>query len=110
MQAAIGNGMFLGVVMAVIQYSGGSLLGKQANAPELEGRWPTKEEHRKRFRRPVNETINELGEGRGMCAPRVWYSLLIFVSGIYGPGYEERRKQRLKENYGIEVPEPFYKV
>jgi hypothetical protein len=29
--------------------------------------------------------------------------------GIYGPGYEERRKQRIKENYGIDVPEPFYK-
>jgi len=29
--------------------------------------------------------------------------------GIYGPGYEERRKQRIKENYGIDVPEPYYK-
>jgi len=29
--------------------------------------------------------------------------------GIYGPGYEERRKQRLKEAYGIDVPEPYYK-
>jgi len=32
-----------------------------------EGRWPTKEELRKRFARPINETINELGEGRGPC-------------------------------------------
>ncbi len=29
--------------------------------------------------------------------------------GIYGPGYEERRRQRIKENYGIDVPEPYYK-
>ncbi|KAF2665074.1 hypothetical protein BT63DRAFT_429023 [Microthyrium microscopicum] len=43
---------------------------------------------RRTYRRPVAETIAELGEGRG----------------IYGPGYEERRKQRLKETYGIEVP------
>ncbi|KAK5088045.1 hypothetical protein LTR05_002261 [Lithohypha guttulata] len=54
-----------------------------------EGRWPTKEELRKRFRRPANETINELGEGRG---------------------YEERRKQRLKDNHGVEAPDPFWKT
>lgn len=28
--------------------------------------------------------------------------------GIYGPGYEERRAQRLKDNYGIEVQQPYY--
>ncbi|KAK6524617.1 hypothetical protein TWF281_011520 [Arthrobotrys megalospora] len=39
-------------------------------------------------RRPYEETIEEIGEGRG----------------IYGPGYAERRAARLKEKYGIEVP------
>ena len=24
--------------------------------------------------------------------------------GIYGPNYEERRRERIKEAYGIEVP------
>lgn len=24
--------------------------------------------------------------------------------GIYGPGYEERRRERIKERYGIDVP------
>lgn len=24
--------------------------------------------------------------------------------GIYGPGYEERRRERIKEKYGIDVP------
>ncbi|KAK4910577.1 hypothetical protein LTR66_017424 [Elasticomyces elasticus] len=42
----------------------------------------------------MNETINELGEGRG----------------IYGPGYEERRAQRIKEAYGIDVPKPFWET
>lgn len=28
--------------------------------------------------------------------------------GIYGPGYAERRKQRIKERYGIDVQEPYY--
>lgn len=40
------------------------MFGNPDMHPE-EGRWPTKEELRKRFRRPLNETINELGEGRG---------------------------------------------
>ena len=29
---------------------------------------------------------------------------LIKDAGVYGPGYEERRAQRIKENYGIDVP------
>lgn len=24
--------------------------------------------------------------------------------GLYGPGYAERRRERIKEEYGIEVP------
>ena len=47
-----------------------------------------KEFLRRNRRRPIEETIEALGEGRG----------------IYGPGYEERRRQRIKENYGIDVP------
>jgi len=35
--------------------------------------------------------------------------LTDFSTGIYGPGYDERRKHRLKEAYGIDVPEPIYK-
>lgn len=51
--------------MAVVQYQGGALLGKAPIMEESEGRWPTKEEQRIRYRRPINEAINELGEGRG---------------------------------------------
>jgi hypothetical protein len=28
----------------------------------------------------------------------------LFVLGIYGPGYDERRRERIKEKYGIDVP------
>jgi hypothetical protein len=28
----------------------------------------------------------------------------LFVVGIYGPGYDERRRERIKEKYGIDVP------
>lgn len=91
MPAVVGNAALLGVTLGVMGYVGTGVFGRQDVRPE-EGRWPTKEEMRKRYRRPLNETINELGEGRG----------------IYAPGYEERRKDRLKEAYGIEVPGPHW--
>ena len=65
-QAFLGNGLALGVVVGVAAYSGTAMFGTPGLHPE-EGRWPTKEELRKRFSRPANETINELGEGRGKC-------------------------------------------
>ncbi|KAF2121826.1 hypothetical protein BDV96DRAFT_483197 [Lophiotrema nucula] len=40
-------------------------------------------------RRPIQETIDQLGEGRG----------------IYAPGYEERRRERLLAKYGVDVGE-----
>jgi hypothetical protein len=29
-------------------------------------------------------------------------------AGIYPPGYDERRAQRIKDGYGIEVQPPYY--
>jgi hypothetical protein len=29
--------------------------------------------------------------------------LLLTILGIYGPGYEERRRQRIMDRYGIDV-------
>lgn len=76
-----------------------------------EGRWPTKEDLRKRFSRPINETINELGEGRGKSNYEPIRNIsLIFCTGIYGQGYNERRKQRIKDNHGVEVPEPYWET
>ena len=42
---------------------------------------------RKTTRVPLEQTISEIGEGRG----------------IRPPGYEERRRQRLKERYDFDV-------
>lgn len=30
--------------------------------------------------------------------------LILTIKGIYAPGYEERRRERIKQNYGIDVP------
>ncbi|RVX66147.1 hypothetical protein B0A52_09876 [Exophiala mesophila] len=92
MPSVVLNAFLLGAISSVAGFTGTSVFPSSADDPEVD-RIAQKEEMRNRFRRPVNETINELGEGRG----------------IYGQGYEERRRQRLKENYGIDVPEPFYK-
>lgn len=114
MPSVVGNGLALGVIMAAVQYTGGSFF-RDPHDMDID-QFPTKEELRKRFRRPVNETINELGEGRGKNTSLKLYGSPMPCSccsqssiGIYGAGYEERRKQRIKEKYGIDVPEPYWK-
>ncbi|KIV77272.1 hypothetical protein PV11_09083 [Exophiala sideris] len=92
MPSVAGSALALGAGMAVVSYTGRSIFESQSDSPQLD-RLGHKEEAKTRYRRPIQETINELGEGRG----------------IYGPGYEERRKQRIKAKYGIEVQEPYYK-
>jgi len=34
------------------------------------------------------------------------YKILTSIPGIYPPGYEQRRAERLKERYGFDVPPP----
>ena len=65
MPSVLGNGMLLGVILAGVQYTGGYPFNTQQDPNE--DKFTEKEELRKRFRRPVNEMINEIGEGRGMC-------------------------------------------
>lgn len=68
-----------------------------------------KEYLRKNRRRPLEDTVAELGEGRGMLSTQIACTTnkeLTHVTGIRAPGYEERRAQRLKERYGFDVPAP----
>ncbi|KAH8595212.1 hypothetical protein B0O99DRAFT_161760 [Bisporella sp. PMI_857] len=82
----LGYGVLVATIMGAFDYTGGALTGykKDPNVDEFE----RKQELRKNRRRPIEETLSELGEGRG----------------IYPPGYDERRRQRLKEQYGYDVP------
>ena len=101
----LGLGAGLAIAEAAFDYTGGSLFGWKHNLERDE--YEHKEMLRTTRRRPLQETLDQLGEGRGM-----WIFLALFVdwlrltdaAGIYGPGYEERRAQRIKENYGIDVP------
>ncbi|KAL1978756.1 hypothetical protein VTN31DRAFT_1615 [Thermomyces dupontii] len=84
--ALFGYGAALAATLAAFDYTGGTFWGR--DKPRNVDRYEELERLRKTYRRPVEETIAELGEGRG----------------IYGPGYAERRRQRIKEAYGIDVP------
>ena len=108
----MGYGAALSVVLAAFTYTGGKLTGYERDPTVDEV--SRKEFLRKNRRRPVDEIVNELGEGRGMCwtcddvQSRFFChgsQLLMYIStGIHAPGYEERRAQRIKANYGIDVP------
>ncbi|CEO59938.1 Putative NADH-ubiquinone oxidoreductase 213 kDa subunit [Penicillium brasilianum] len=84
--AVLGYGVALSTGLYAFDYTGGSLFGYSKNKTEDEFDRRTK--LRKAFQTPAEQTFAELGEGRG----------------IYGPNYEERRAERIKEAYGIEVP------
>ncbi|TID14435.1 Threonine-tRNA ligase [Venturia nashicola] len=88
MPAVLGYGSGLAITAFAFDYTRTSLSG-QKNDPTVD-EFERKMMMRKNRQRPIEETIAELGEGRG----------------IYGPGYEERRRQRIKENYGIEITRP----
>ena len=54
--------MLAGAVMGATSYAGGQVYGTGETPEE---RMARKEEHRRRFRRPYQEMVNEIGEGRG---------------------------------------------
>jgi len=60
----LGAGVLVAITLAAVHYTSNSMLSDVAD-PEKD-RYLTKAELRNRFRRPVNELINEVGEGRGM--------------------------------------------
>ncbi|EDN95143.1 hypothetical protein SS1G_11018 [Sclerotinia sclerotiorum 1980 UF-70] len=79
--AVLGFGTLAAVVLSAFDYTGGALSGykRDPNVDEFE----RKEHLRKNRRIPIEQTVAELGEGRG---------------------YDERRRERIKERYGIDVP------
>ncbi|KAF2011766.1 hypothetical protein BU24DRAFT_288783 [Aaosphaeria arxii CBS 175.79] len=82
----LGAGASVATVMAAYGYTSGFGIGAgPANADDDDV--DRREAMKKLRRRPLEETIAELGEGRG----------------IYAPGYEERRRERLMAKYGVDV-------
>ncbi|KAI9888631.1 MAG: hypothetical protein M1814_006571 [Vezdaea aestivalis] len=87
MPGLLGYSAGTAILMSAFNYTGGNLSGydKDYNAQDD---FERKQALRRNRRQPIEGTIEELGEGRG----------------IYGPGYEERRRERIKQRYGIDVP------
>ncbi|PLB33235.1 Tim17/Tim22/Tim23/Pmp24 family protein [Aspergillus candidus] len=84
--ALLGYGAALAASMGAFEFTGGSLWGYNRGSTEDE--FDRRQQLRKAYRTSGEETVAQLGEGRG----------------VYGPGYAERRRERIKEAYGIDVP------
>ena len=103
--AVLGFGAGLATVQGVFDYTGGKFSGYEKD-PHVD-EYERKENLRKMRRKPIQETLEQLGEGRGMTlsiGTMTGAMADVYASGIYGPGYRERRADRIKENYGIDVP------
>ncbi|CAI0651316.1 unnamed protein product [Colletotrichum noveboracense] len=86
MPIVLGLGAGFAAWQGVFALTGGRLWINRADRPDEE-EFDSKMAMRAARRRPIEETIAEIGEGRG----------------IRPPGYEERRRERLKEKYGVEI-------
>lgn len=67
--AVLGWGALTAIVLGAFDYTGGTLTGYKKD-PEMD-EFERKEYMRKNRRRPIQETIDELGEGRGIVRCRL---------------------------------------
>lgn len=66
MPQIVGWGAGISIVMSALQFTGGSIQGKGKNErPDVIDEYERKEYLRRNRRRPMIETIAEVGEGRG---------------------------------------------
>lgn len=83
MPVVMGLGAGVGLVQGTFYFLGGRIDSFKEESDEFE----RKERLRRTTRLPVEQTVAEIGEGRG----------------ITPPGYEERRRERIQEKYGFEI-------
>jgi len=83
--AVVGYGAALSATLAVFDITGGSLLGTHRHQFQHD-EFGRKQALRANRRRPIDETIAHIGEGRG----------------IYPAGYDSRRRERVAQRYGVE--------
>jgi hypothetical protein len=103
MPVVVGCGAGLAVFLSAFEFTGGRLDGYYNRSEE--DSFERRERMLKTRRRPLEETIADVGEGRGKWSALVpsLECLLIPYLGIRPPGYEERRRERIKEKYGFEI-------
>ncbi|KAJ2969844.1 hypothetical protein NQ176_g8464 [Zarea fungicola] len=79
--------MALGALVGTVQGTFHLLGGRLDSFKTEDDEFAHKETIRRTTRVPVEQTVSEIGEGRG----------------IKPPGYEERRRERIQEKYGFEI-------
>lgn len=81
MPAFLGYGAGLAVLLGTFDYTGGVLTGYSKD-PEVD-EYERKEMLRRNRRRPIQETVTELGEGRGMTFPVPPQAFTILVTDSF---------------------------
>lgn len=102
MPVVMALGALVGGVQGSFHLFGGRLDSYKAEDDEF----ARKETVRRTTRLPVEQTISEIGEGRGtnhLATTARYQYLLTMYTGIKPPGYEERRRERVQEKYGFEI-------
>ncbi|PHH60352.1 hypothetical protein CDD81_1837 [Ophiocordyceps australis] len=84
MPVVVGLGALCSAIQGTIWFCGGRI---DSFYNQEEDEFERKEKIRRTTRVPVEQTIAEIGEGRG----------------IRPPGYEERRRERILDKYGFEI-------
>lgn len=81
MPAILGYGAFASIIITGYEYTGGSLAGKSRWADNGRDEFESREEARKLRRRPIEQTIAEVGEGRGEYSSLPDYGILQYFMG-----------------------------
>lgn len=97
----MGLGGFVAATAGTLHLFGGRIDTHRVEDDEF----ARKEILRRTTRLPVEQTIAELGEGPGTFERPFTTTMRSpnNVTEIKGPGYEERRRQRLQEKFGVEI-------
>lgn len=68
MPRVLGTGAVMAILLTAFDYTGGTIHGRNTHKSDLE-EYERKEFMRKNRRRPIEETIADVGEARGMDVP-----------------------------------------
>ncbi|KAL6721169.1 hypothetical protein ACLMJK_000271 [Lecanora helva] len=82
--AVLGFGAGVATIQGVYDYTGGKLSGYERD-PHID-EYERKENLRKNRRRPIQETLEQIGEGRGSCGPMKYQTLVSMAPVIAKEG------------------------
>lgn len=109
MPVVFGLGALVSSIQGTFYYLGGRIDTFKEEGDEFE----RKEILRRTTRVPIEQTLAYIGEGRGEHPPYTATPVSSLRAradvearrqpGIKPPGYEERRRERIKEKYGFEI-------